>query len=116
MEVVVNNGKSNPSLTNGLAKVAPETQIVTKESQVTRIRSCRDEMDVLIRARYPIIYVVSWEEERVEAQLAKIAAARNKKLFTWTFTTGIVKHGAEQPQRSKCGGGSTSDPLTALDT
>ena len=26
---------------------------------------CADELEVLIRARYPIIYVLSWEEERV---------------------------------------------------
>ena len=74
-----------------------------------------DELDVLIRARYPIVYVVTWEEERVEQQLARIAAARNKKLFVWTCTQGIVRAGSE-PQSSKSGSGSTSDPLAALDT
>ena len=34
--------------------------------------SPEDELEVLIRARYPIIYVVSWEEERVEKQLGQI--------------------------------------------
>ena len=48
---------------------------------------------MLIRARYPILYVVSWEEERVEQQLAEIARHRNKKFFVWTCTQGIVKHG-----------------------
>ncbi len=47
------------------------------------------ELDVLIRARYPIIYVVSWEKERVERQLAEIARQRNKKFFTWTLTQGL---------------------------
>jgi hypothetical protein len=70
---------------------------------------------VLIRARYPIVYVVSWEEERVERKLAEIAAARNKRLHVWTLTQGIVKHGAE-PQRTKTGGaGNTTDPVAALD-
>jgi hypothetical protein len=78
-------------------------------------KACRDELDVMIRARYPIIYVVSWEEERVEQQLARIAAARAKKLFIWTYTQGIVKYGAE-PTRAKSGGGSTADPMAALDT
>lgn len=73
-----------------------------------------DELDVLIRARYPIIYVLSWEEERIEKELAYIAAARNKKLYVWTCTQGIVKHGAE-PQKAKSGSGNTSDPLSALD-
>jgi AAA+ superfamily predicted ATPase len=75
---------------------------------------CQDELEVLIRARYPIIYVVSWEEERVAQQLNAIAAKRNKKLYVWTYTQGIVKFGAE-PQRAKSGSGSTSDPLAALD-
>lgn len=69
---------------------------------------------MLIRARYPIIYVISWEEERVEKQLAQIAAARNKKFHVWTYTQGIVRYGAE-PQRTKSGSGSTTDPLSALD-
>lgn len=72
------------------------------------------ELEVLIRARYPIIYVLSWEEERVEKQLAQIATARNKKFHVWTYTQGIVRYGAE-PQRAKSGTGSTTDPLSALD-
>ncbi len=78
-------------------------------------RPARDELDVLIRARYPLIYVVSWEEERVEQQLCRIAASRNKKFFVWTYTQGIVKYGSE-PQRAKSGNGSTADPLAALDS
>ena len=72
------------------------------------------ELDVLIRARYPIVYVTTWEEERVERCLREIAASRNKKLFVWTITQGIVKSGADA-QQSKSGQGSTSDPLAALD-
>jgi AAA+ superfamily predicted ATPase len=69
---------------------------------------------VLIRARYPIIYVLSWEEERVEKLLAGIATNRNKKFHVWTYTQGIVRYGSE-PQRAKSGTGSTTDPLAALD-
>jgi AAA+ superfamily predicted ATPase len=73
-----------------------------------------DELEVLIRARYPIIYVLSWEEERVEKQIAEIAARRNKKFHVWTYTQGIVRFGSE-PQRTKSNTGSTTDPLAALD-
>src|ERR1700733_14795743 len=73
-----------------------------------------DELEVLIRARYPIIYVVTWEEERVEKQLARIAAARGKKLFIWTYTAGIFRYGAD-PQQHRSGSTSTTDPLAALD-
>jgi AAA+ superfamily predicted ATPase len=76
--------------------------------------STRQELDVLVRARYPIVYVVTWEEERVERCLRDIAAARGKNLFVWTITQGIVKSGADA-QQSKSGSGNTSDPLAALD-
>src|SRR5207253_2554723 len=74
----------------------------------------REELEVLIRARYPIIYLVSWEEERAEQYLHEIAERRKKKLFVWTLTQGLIKHGSE-PQRSKGSAGSTTDPLAALD-
>ncbi len=73
-----------------------------------------EELEVLIRARYPIIYVESWEEERVEQCLRRIAQRRDKQLFVWTVTQGIVKSGTE-PQRSNVKAGNTSDPLVALD-
>ena len=72
------------------------------------------ELDVLIRARYPIIYVVTSEEERVEQELARIVGQRNKKLFVWTCTQGIVKAGADS-QKAKSGVTETADPLVALD-
>ncbi|MBS0198289.1 MAG: AAA family ATPase [Planctomycetes bacterium] len=72
-----------------------------------------DELDLLIRARYPVVYVVSWEEARVEQHLAQIAAARKKELFTWSVTRGLRKSGI-----SGTSGGSSSvmDPVEALDT
>ena len=48
------------------------------------------ELETLIRARYPIIYIVSWEEKRVEDALRNIAQARGKKIFFWTITQGMV--------------------------
>ncbi|MCR4414331.1 MAG: hypothetical protein NUV77_18080, partial [Thermoguttaceae bacterium] len=84
-----------------------------KAAQPPRL-SPQEELEVLIRARYPIIYVVSWEEERVEQCLREIAAKREKQLYVWTITQGIVRSGAE-PQRTKSGGGNTADPIAALD-
>jgi ATP-dependent 26S proteasome regulatory subunit len=81
--------------------------------RAARCPSAQKELDVLVRARYPIIYVVTWEEERVERSLREIAA-RDKKLFVWTITQGIVKSGTDA-QQSKSGSGNTSDPLAALD-
>src|SRR5438105_9757904 len=80
----------------------------------SRCLPAQQELDILVRARYPIVYVVTWEEERVERSLREIAAARNKNLFVWTITQGIVKSGSES-SNSKSGSGNTSDPLAALD-
>jgi len=47
------------------------------------------EIDILIRARYPIIYVVSWEERRVEDAIRGIADS-GKKIYTWSITQGLT--------------------------
>ena len=52
----------------------------------SRTSQAKQELDIFIRARYPIIYVSTWEEERVEQCLRQIATARKKHLFVWTVT------------------------------
>jgi len=102
---------SSPSITlesaGPVAPPAPEPAAPGKKGPM-------DELDVLIRARYPIIYVVSWEEERVEQNLRQIAAARNKRLHVWTCTQGVLMSG-EEPKSHKASGDATTDPVAALD-
>ena len=50
----------------------------------------QSELEVLIRARYPLVYVVTWEEQRLLKQVLKIAARLNKKVFEWSITMGLV--------------------------
>ncbi|MGD0613919.1 MAG: AAA family ATPase [Verrucomicrobiota bacterium] len=72
------------------------------------------EIEILIRARYPILYIISSEEMRVQNAIVEIAAKRQKKVFEWTFSNGIVPAGASiQSQKSRSA--STKDPLAALD-
>jgi SpoVK/Ycf46/Vps4 family AAA+-type ATPase len=66
------------------------------------------ELETLIRARYPIIYIVSWEEKRVEDALRAIAQARGKKIFFWTITQGMVLNPNHRDN-------ATRDPIAALD-
>jgi ATP-dependent 26S proteasome regulatory subunit len=74
----------------------------------------QQEIETLIRARYPILYIVSSEETRVQQCVLDIASARQKKAFEWSFTTGIVPAGTSiQSQKSR--NPATKDPLTALD-
>ena len=41
----------------------------------------QDELETLIRARYPILYIVSSEEMRVQELVVEIAKKRQKKVF-----------------------------------
>jgi len=44
------------------------------------------EIEVLVRAKYPILYVVSWEERRVEEALAAISKKLERNLHIWSLT------------------------------
>jgi AAA+ superfamily predicted ATPase len=121
-EPVGMNGHRLPATPEGRR----ETQMPPKPTQSTAlaksaqvpsgpaVKQSRDELEVLIRARYPIIYVVTWEEERLEQRLLEIAKKRNKTLHVWTCSQGMVQFGAD-PQRGKGGSGSTCDPVAGLD-
>lgn len=71
-------------------------------------RSIDQELETLIRARYPIIYIVSWEENRVENALRDIARDRGKRIFFWTITQGMVLNPSHRDS-------ATRDPIAALD-
>lgn len=51
--------------------------------------SVSSDIDVLIRAKYPILYIVSWEERRVEETLTGICMNLNRTLHTWSITQGM---------------------------
>ena len=71
-----------------------------------------DELNTLTRAKYPIIYIVSWEERRIEEMLREVAINRRKKLYGWTLTNGIAPLDLLQTQPVDP---ATRDPLNALD-
>lgn len=72
------------------------------------------EVETLIRARYPILYVISSEELRVQQVVTDIARKRQKKLFEWSYSTGIVPAGTSiQSQKNRSS--ATKEPLAALD-
>ncbi len=72
------------------------------------------ELETLIRARYPILYLVSSEELRVQALVLDIAQKRSKKVFEWSCSTGIVPAGTSI-QSQKLRNAATKDPVVALD-
>lgn len=81
---------------------------------LNKIMALQKEIEVLIRARYPILYVVSSEEMRVQNLIVEIAQARQKKVFEWSCTMGLVPAGTSiQSQKNRSA--ATKDPLVALD-
>ena len=64
------------------------------------------DLDTLIRARYPLIYLVSWEEQRLDGILQDLAAQHGKVLFGWSVTRGLRRIGGVravpqiEPQKS----------------
>ncbi len=55
----------------------------------------QEEISILIQAQYPLIYLVTSEEERTERAIAIIAQAKSqqRRVFVWTVTHGIVEYG-----------------------
>ncbi len=79
---------------------------------VSNRTSRENELNVLIRAKYPILYIVSWEERRIEQTLRQVAGQLRKKLYGWSITDGILSldgYDGVVPDSSSC------SPLRALD-
>lgn len=54
----------------------------------------KEELNVLIQAQYPLIYLVTSEEERSEQAIAAIAQMKpQRRVYIWTVTHGIVEFG-----------------------
>lgn len=54
----------------------------------------KEELNILIQAQYPLIYLVTSEEERAEQAIATIAQIKpQRRVFVWTVTHGIVEYG-----------------------
>jgi ATP-dependent 26S proteasome regulatory subunit len=68
------------------------------------------ELDVLVRARYPLLYLVTSEEQRLEAILSDLAETHGKALLGWSIAKGFRRLGGSKT-------GATPDakePLEAL--
>ncbi|WP_026733691.1 AAA family ATPase [Fischerella sp. PCC 9605] len=69
----------------------------------------RDEFKLLLRARYPLIYIPTYEEERVEALIKEEATNQgNRPVYTWDFVDGYQGNPNDQ-------GFGRRNPLQALE-
>jgi SpoVK/Ycf46/Vps4 family AAA+-type ATPase len=73
----------------------------------------QEELSILVKAQYPLIYLVTSEEERAEQAVAAIADRETprRRVFLWTLTRGIIEYGQAggTPQQG------TAAPQQALD-
>lgn len=74
----------------------------------------REDINVLIQAQYPLIYLVTFEEERAEQAIASIAQnlRPQRRIYTWTMTHGISEYGQS---RSSGQHNSTVSPEAAVE-
>jgi ATP-dependent 26S proteasome regulatory subunit len=58
----------------------------------------QEELSTLIQAKYPLVYLVTAEEDRAEAEIAAIARHRhiNRRVFMWTATRGMSEYNPER--------------------
>src|SRR5690348_944693 len=77
------------ALTSQPKEVAEEVQ---RQAQLRRVDK---DIEHLMRARYPLIYILSSEEKRVEKSIADVLHAREAtknyktKIYTWSVTEGV---------------------------
>jgi ATP-dependent 26S proteasome regulatory subunit len=51
------------------------------------------DLDTYIRARYPLIWIVTAEEKRALAEIEALAAAQRKRMMIWSAATGVTMAG-----------------------
>jgi len=69
------------------------------------------ELDTLVRARYPLVYLVTPEELRLEAILAQLADTHGKTLLGWSVAKGFRRLGGAKALDAPDG---AKEPLEAL--
>jgi AAA+ superfamily predicted ATPase len=73
---------------------------------VTKLMS---ELDTLIRARYPLLYLETYEETRAIKCLEEISQSLGKEFKVWTYTNGLRAVGAKEQDTE------TQDPMAVLE-
>lgn len=91
--------------------MAPETLLPQEDKKV---KAFKTKLANLFKARFPYIYITTWEEERVITFIEAIAAESaliktQRKVYQWSLTTGLTCDG------EAIGREETKTPLKALE-
>lgn len=73
----------------------------------------KEELSVLIKAQYPLIYLVTYEEERAEQEIDRILHQDHpqRRFLVWTETLGFIEYGQPRTNPSH----NTLSPQAAID-
>ena len=71
------------------------------------------DISVLVRSRYPILYVTSHEEERVLKHFKSVSDMIKKTFYSWSITTGLIDLSADEDEISNLE--AFCDPLDILE-
>jgi hypothetical protein len=72
------------------------------------------DLDTLIRARYPLVYLVSWEEQRLDGILQELAQSHGKALVSWSITRGLRYVGGARTTPILDAGRTPAEALNAI--
>lgn len=97
----------------GMAREGQEG-LETSAPPATAPRFVRD-LDTLVRARYPLIWLVSWEEMRLDGILQQLARSHGKQMLTWTVTKGLKRTGGARATSPVEGAHSPQEVLAAIE-
>src|SRR4051794_12989596 len=93
-------------------QAAPTTRR-TAQGQSARMASFRDTLALMLKARFPVLYVESFEEQRVIAEVVAVASDMERvrtprAVWFWSATQGLTSIDGETAP-------ATTDPGKALD-
>ena len=90
---------------------APPTGVSSATSPSSRMSAFRDSLSLLLKARFPVLYVESFEESRVVTEIAAVCADAERvrtprPVHVWSATRGLVtadgkvEAGSQDPGRA----------------
>lgn len=53
------------------------------------MKEIREEISLCVRARYPILYILTWEEQRAESLINDIGQTTGKEVIAWSLSEGF---------------------------
>lgn len=70
---------------------------MTEKKGLYQVAQSKSELELMLAARYPLLYVVTPEEEIAEEELLAVAGARKSQIYFWDFARGWSdKDGADK--------------------